>query len=87
MRFHPRSAKKSGLQKKKITAKHFPAKIYSTVDILMVDIGYGRIESDSEDEEEYRLEDENTIDNPVDNAPSVNVVIVDPIILSWSPQE
>ena len=35
---------------KKIYAKKFPAKIYSTVDILMVDIDYG-IESDSEDEE------------------------------------
>ena len=35
----------------------------------MVDIDYG-IESDSEDEEGYRFEDENTIDNPMDNAPS-----------------
>ena len=43
----------------------------------MVDIGYG-IESDCEDNEEYCLEDENTIDNPVDNASSGNVVIVDP---------
>ena len=42
----------------------------------MVDIEYG-IESDSDDEEEYRLEDENTIDNPVNNATSGNVVIVD----------
>ena len=43
----------------------------------MVDIGYG-IGSDCEDNEEYCLEDENTIDNPVDNASSGNVVIVDP---------
>ena len=40
------------------------AKFYSTVNILMVNCG---IESDSEDEEEYRLEDKNTIANPVDN--------------------
>ena len=62
---------------KKITVKTFPEKIYSTMDILMVDIEYG-IESDSEDEEEYCLEDENTIDNPVDNASSGNFVILDP---------
>ena len=61
----------------KITAKNFPAKIYPTVDILMVDIGYG-VESDSEDEGEYRLEDENAIDNPVNNASSGNVVALDP---------
>ena len=62
---------------KKITANNFPSKIYFTVAILMVDIEYG-IESDSEDEEKYCLEDENTIDNPVDNASSGNVVILDP---------
>ena len=43
----------------------------------MVDIEYGK-ESDSEGEEEYCLEDENTIDNPVYNASSGNVVILDP---------
>ena len=44
----------------------------------MVDIEYG-IESNSEDEEEYCLEDEKTMDNPVDNASSGDdVVIVDP---------
>ena len=37
----------------------------------MVDIEYG-IETDSEDEEEYRLEDENTIDNPMNNADVIN---------------
>ena len=41
--------------KKKNTAKTFPAKIYFTVDILMVDIE-NWIESDSEDGEEYCLE-------------------------------
>ena len=55
-----------------------PAKKKSyTVEILMVDIEYG-IESDSEDKKEYCLEDENTIDNPMDNASSGNVVIFDP---------
>ena len=49
-------------RQKKITAKNFPAKIYSTVDILIVDIEHG-IESDSDDEEEYCLEDDDTIDN------------------------
>ena len=43
----------------------------------MVDIEY-EIESDSEDEQEYCLEDKNTIHNPVDNASSGNVVILDP---------
>ena len=63
---------------KNITAKNFAANIYSTVDILMVDTDY-RIESDFEDEEElYRLEDESGIDNPLDNAPSCSVGIVDP---------
>ena len=75
MRFLPRSAKTFHVQK--ITVKKFPANIFSTADILMVDIVYG-IERDSEDEEEYCLEDENTIDNPVDNALSGNVVIVYP---------
>ena len=43
----------------------------------MVDIDYGIENCDSEDEEEYRLEDEN---NPVDNVPvsSGNAVTVDP---------
>ena len=45
-------------------------------------------ESDSEGEEEYRLEGENTIDNPVDNASNGNVVITDPSPWqSQSPQE
>ena len=38
--------------------------------------GRYRTERDSEDEEDYHLEDENTVDNPVDNASSSNVVIV-----------
>ena len=62
---------------KTITAKNFPAQIYSAVNILKVDIEYG-IESDSEDEKEYCLEDENTIDYPADNASSGNAVILDP---------
>ena len=57
---------------KKIPTKNFPAKIYSNADILMVNTEYG-IESDPEDEEEYCLEDENTIDNPVDEASYGNV--------------
>ena len=52
-------------RQKKLPQKIF-CKNFSIVDILMVDIGYG-IESDSENEEEYRLEDENTVDNRVDN--------------------
>ena len=43
----------------------------------MLGINHG-IESGSEDEEQYRLKDGNTIDNPVDNASSGNAVIVDP---------
>ena len=72
-----RDPRKKFPPKKKLPPKTFPAKIYSTVDILMVSINCGT-ESDSEDEEEYHSEYENTIDNPLDNASSGNVVIVDP---------
>ena len=49
------------------------------LDILLVDIDYGK-KSDSEDEEGCCLEDENTTDNPLDNASSGNVVILDPSV-------
>ena len=52
----------------------------------MVDIDYG-VESDSEDEGEYRLEDENAIDNPVDNASSGNVVALDHHRSNQPPEE
>ena len=66
--------RKKSSRPKKLPQKNFPAKIYYTVDILIVDIVY-RIESDSEDGD--CLEDENTIDNPVDNASCGNVIILD----------
>ena len=77
MRFLLQSAKQKFPPKKLRQKKKIPTEIYSTVDILMVDIEY-EIESDSEDELEYCLEDKNIIHNPVDNASSGNVVILDP---------
>ena len=71
-----RSTKK--VPSNKITAKKFPAKIYFTVDILIVNINCGT-ESDSEDEEEYHLGDKNTINNPEDDTSIGNVIIVDPL--------
>ena len=53
--------KKGSPPQKKNTAKKCPAKIYSSIDILVVNINCGT-GTDSEDEE-YFLEDENTIDN------------------------
>ena len=79
--------KKNFPPKKNYRKTNVPTKIYSTVDIFMVNTNCGT-ESDSEGEEEYRLEGENTIDNPVDNASNGNVVIVDPSPWqSQSPQE
>ena len=40
-------------QKRQFLPKNFPGRICSAVDILMLDIGYGR-ESDSENEEKCR---------------------------------
>ena len=71
------AVRKKSSRQKILTKKVFPAKIYSTVDILMLNINYG-IESDTDDEEEYCLEEENATDNPVDNASSGNEVTVDP---------
>ena len=70
------AVRKKSSRQKILTKKIFPAKIYSTVDILMLNINYG-IESDSDDEE-YCLEEENATDNPVDNTSSGNEVTVDP---------
>jgi len=55
---------KTKFPQNKITANFFPAKIYSTVEIIL---------------KKYWFEGENAIDNSVDNTSSGTLVIVDPL--------